>query len=78
LESVIGLLLWKYFEMTLISFFDLARREGGDRTFSMVIRIGFAISLLFLLGFSATLEVNLEEIFALKVVICCQCRESPT
>ena len=54
--------------MTLISFFDLAGRGGEGRAFSMVIGIGFAISLLFLLGFSAILGVNLEDIFALKVV----------
>ena len=68
LGFIIGLLLWKYFEMTLISFFDLAGREGGSRAFSMVIRIGFAISLLFLLRFGAIFEVNLENIFTLKVV----------
>jgi len=68
LGSVVALLLWKYFEMTLISFFDLARRGGGGRTFSMVIGIGFAIFLLFLLGFGTTLGVNLEDIFALRVV----------
>jgi len=54
--------------MTLIFFIDLAGRGGRGRTLSMVIGISFAISLLFLLRFSTTLGVNLDDIFALREV----------
>ena len=62
------LLFWKYFKITLTSFFNLARRKGGSRAFSIVTRTCLVISLLLSLGFSTTLGVNLEEIFALRVV----------
>jgi len=52
----------------LTSLFDLARREGGRGIFSIVTGTGLVISLLLLLGFEIILEVNLDKIFALRVV----------
>ena len=54
--------------MTLTFIFNLAGRGGGGGVFLMVTGICFAISLLFLTRFGATLGVNLEEIFTLRVV----------
>jgi len=54
--------------MMLTSLFDLARREGGREIFSIVTGTGLVISLLLLLGFEIILEVNLDKIFALRVV----------
>ena len=54
--------------MTLTSFFDLARRGGSGGALLIVTGMCLAISLLLLLEFGATLGVNLEEIFALRVV----------
>ena len=54
--------------MTLTSFFDLAGRGGSGGALLIVTGMCLAISLLLLLEFGATLGVNLEEIFALRVV----------
>ena len=64
--SADSLLLWKYFEIMLTSLFNLARRGRG--IFSIVTEIDLAIFLLLLLGFEIILGVNLDEIFALRVV----------
>jgi len=54
----------KYFEITLISFWDLARI--GKEIFSMFVRTCLMVSLLFLLGVGAILGVNLDMIFFLR------------
>jgi len=54
--------------MELTSFLDLARSRGGRRAFSIEIGTGLVIFLLFLFVLDATLGVNLEEIFVLRVV----------
>ena len=68
LSSTDGLLFWKYFEMMFTSFFDLARRGGGGGIFSMVTGMCLVVSLLLLLVLGAILGVNLNDIFALRVV----------
>ena len=68
LASPKDLLFRKYLEITLTSLFDFAEREGSRGTFSIVIGTGLDASLLFLLVGGGILGVNLDEIFALKVL----------
>ena len=63
------LLPLKYFEIVLISFLDLAESGGGGGTFSMETGTSFAISFLLLFLLGITLRVNLEDIFALRVLV---------
>ena len=69
LGSTEGLLFWKYLEMTFTSLFDFARREGRGGILSMVTGTGLVISLLFLLIDRVILGVNLDESFALSIVV---------
>jgi len=64
-----GFLLWKYFEMTSTSLFDLTGREGSGGTLSIVTGMDFGDSLLFLLAVGAIPGENLEAIFVLSVVV---------
>ena len=52
----------------LTSLFDFAGRGGGGGTFFIVTGTGLDASLLFLLVGGGILRVNLDEIFALKVL----------
>ena len=63
------LIFLKYFEIVLTSLLDLSGSGGRGGAFSIEIGTGLAISflLLFLLGMA--LGVNLEEIFALRVLV---------
>ena len=65
---VIILLPLKYFEIVLTSLLDFAGSRGGGAggAFSIDIETSFAISFLLLLGM--TLGVNLDDIFALRVL----------
>lgn len=69
LASSNDLPFWKYLDMMLTSFFDFAGREGGRGTFSIVTGTGLGVSLLFLLVEGKILGVNLDDIFALSVVV---------
>ena len=65
---VVVLLPLKYFEIVLTLLLDFTR-SGGERAgdaFSINIGTSFAISFLLLLGM--TLGVNLDDIFALRVL----------
>ena len=64
LGLVADLLFLKYFEMTLISFWDLA--GIGKGIFSMFARMCLMDFLLFLLGIRAILGVNFDVIFFLS------------
>ena len=64
LGLVAGLLLLKYFEITLTSFWDLARI--GREILSIFAGICLLVSLLFLLEDGMTLGVNLVAIFLLS------------
>ena len=68
LGLVAGLLLLKYFEITLTSFWDLARMSR--EILSMFARADLLISLLFLLGEGTILGVNLAAIFLLSEFDC--------
>jgi len=59
----------KYFGIVLTSLLDLARSRGGKGAFSIETGTGLAISFLLLFLLSAALRVNLEEIFALRVLV---------
>ena len=63
------LILLKYFGIVLTSFLDLARSGGGEGAFSIETGTGLAISFLLLFLLSTALRVNLEEIFALRVLV---------
>ena len=65
---VVVLLPLKYFEIVLTLFLDFAksRGRGAGEAFSIDTGTGFAISFLLLLGI--TLGVNLDDIFALRVL----------
>ena len=67
-EFVIVLLPWKYFEIVLTSFLDLAGSVGGGGAFLIEIGTSSEVSLLVLFLLGATLGMNLEEIFILRVV----------
>ena len=69
LASSNDLLFWKYFDMTLTSLFDFTGRKGGRGTFSIMTRTSLGVSLLILLVEGEILEVNLDDIFALSVVV---------
>ena len=60
---------WKYLEMTLISFLNLASRGGKGKALLIVTRTGFAISFLLLLLVRIVLRVNFEDIFDLSVLV---------
>ena len=60
---------WKYLEMMLISFLDLAGRGGRGGALLIVTRTGFAISFLLLLLVGIVLGVNFEDIFDLSVLV---------
>ena len=64
-----NLLLWKYFDMMLTSLLDFAGRRGGGETFSIMTGMGLGVSLLILLVEGEILGVNLDNIFALSVVV---------
>jgi len=59
----------KYFGIVLTSLLDLARSRGGKGAFLIETGTGLAISFLLLFLLSAALRVNLEEIFALRVLV---------
>ena len=69
LFTTMGFLEWKYLEITLTSFFVLARRGGGRGTLLMVTGTGLAISFLLPLLEGTVLRVNFEEILALRVLV---------
>ena len=59
---------WKYLEMTLISFLDLASKGGRGGALLMVTGTDFGTSFLLLPLVGGILGVNFEEIFALSVL----------
>ena len=68
LFSAESFLFWKYLEITLTSLFDLTGRGGGGGTLSIVTGTVLVVFLLLLLLLRAILGVNLDAIFALRVV----------
>ena len=59
----------KYFEIMLTLLLDLARSGRRGDAFSIETGTGLAISFLLLVLLSMALEVNLEEIFFLRVLV---------
>jgi len=59
----------KYFKIMLTSLLDLARSGKRGGAFSIEVGTGLAISFLLLFLLGAVLEVNLEKIFALRVLV---------
>ena len=59
----------KYFEIMLTSLLDLVRSGRRGDAFSIETGTGLAISFLLLVLLSMALEVNLEEIFFLRVLV---------
>jgi len=61
--------IWKYFEIMLISFFDLAGKGGRGGALLMVTGVDFGISFLLLLleAGAGIFGVNFDEILALRV-----------
>ena len=66
---VMVLIPLKYFGIVLTSLLDLARSRGGEGAFSIETGTGLAISFLLLFLLSVAPRVNLEEIFALRVLV---------
>ena len=60
---------WKYFDIMLTSLLDFAGKGGGGGTFSIVTGTGLGISLLILLVEEEILGVNLDDIFALSIIV---------
>ena len=67
--STVDFFDWKYLEMTLISFLDLASRGGRGRALLIVTGTDFAISFLLLPLVGIVLRVNFEDIFNLSVLV---------
>ena len=63
------LIFLKYFEIMLTLLLDLSGSGGRGGTFSIEIGTGLAISFLLLFLLGVALGVNLEEIFALRVLV---------
>ena len=60
---------WKYFEMELISFLDLAGKGERGGALLMVTRVDLGISFLLLPFGAGTLGVNLAAILALRMLV---------
>ena len=60
---------WKYLEMTLISFFNLASSGGRGGALLMVTGTDFGVSLLALFLVGGILGVNFDEILDLSVLV---------
>ena len=69
LFSTMDFLGWKYLEMTLISFLDLASRGGRGSALLIETVIDFGISFLLLLLVGGIQGVNFEEILALSMLV---------
>ena len=64
-----GFLVWKYLEMTLISFLVLAGSGGRGGALLIVTELGLGISFLVLLFDEGILGVNFTEILDLRVLV---------
>ena len=69
LLSTVDFFDWKYLEMMLISFLDLASRGGRGGALLIVTGTDFAISFLLLPLVRIVLRVNFEDIFDLSVLV---------
>jgi len=69
LLSTIDFFDWKYLEIMLISFLDLASRGERGGALLIVTRTDFAISFLLLPLVRIVLRVNFEDIFDLSALV---------
>ena len=66
--ELLGFLVWKYFQITFISFLDFAGREGGGGALLIIIRTDLGESFLEFPFVEGMHGVNFEEIFDLRVL----------
>ena len=67
--SFSGFLVWKYLEITFISFLDLAGRGGGGRALLIMTGVDLGASFLELLLVGGLRGVNFDEILVLSVLV---------